>query len=203
VASAVEEISSQVEFLNSTIGKLPKDANWYQVATPIELYAICRVTRPLRVLETGVASGLSSAFILKALETNGKGQLFSIDLPEYIERTSTGQLKRLELRPDGREPGWLVPEHLRRIWDLRVGRSQDLMAALLTELGDVDLFFHDSDHSYEVMVSEFQTAWPKLVEGGIMLADDIHCNNSFYDFAASVERIPVLVGGYRFGGIMK
>jgi len=44
-------------------------------------YMLCRLLRPEIVMETGVAYGVTSSLILKALEVNGKGVLHSIDLP--------------------------------------------------------------------------------------------------------------------------
>ena len=38
-------------------------------------YLLCRLIEPSVVVETGVAYGVSSAFILKALEANGRGTL--------------------------------------------------------------------------------------------------------------------------------
>jgi predicted O-methyltransferase YrrM len=43
------------------------------------LYAICRILLPRIVVETGVASGFSSASMLQALEDNEVGELYSID----------------------------------------------------------------------------------------------------------------------------
>src|SRR4051812_6926009 len=44
-------------------------------------YAVCRARKPRVVVETGVAFGVTTAFILKALEQNGSGELHSVDLP--------------------------------------------------------------------------------------------------------------------------
>ena len=43
------------------------------------LYYLCRIIKPTNVVETGVAYGLSSLFILAALNKNKHGNLFSID----------------------------------------------------------------------------------------------------------------------------
>jgi hypothetical protein len=57
-----------------------------------------RVTFPVRslkprvIVETGVASGLSSAHILRALAANGTGTLHSIDLPNGLCPTRVGSL---------------------------------------------------------------------------------------------------------------
>lgn len=46
------------------------------------LYALVRETKPIVVVETGVASRVISYAILQAMEDNGKGFLYSIDLPK-------------------------------------------------------------------------------------------------------------------------
>jgi len=60
-----------------------------------------RILKPEIVIETGVFEGHSSLAILLALEENNKGCLYSIDLPSPS-------------LPLGKEPGWIVPEHLRK-----------------------------------------------------------------------------------------
>ena len=44
------------------------------------VYATVRILKPSIVVETGVASGVSTTLILQALSLNGKGQLYSIDI---------------------------------------------------------------------------------------------------------------------------
>src|SRR5579859_763127 len=44
-------------------------------------YVVCRILQPAVVLETGVAYGVTSAFLLQALHVNQNGKLLSIDLP--------------------------------------------------------------------------------------------------------------------------
>lgn len=47
------------------------------------LYTIVRAYKPEIVVETGVAHGVTSAFMLCAMHENNKGHLYSIDLPPY------------------------------------------------------------------------------------------------------------------------
>ena len=54
--------------------------------------------------------------------------------------------------------------------------------------GKVDLFLHDSEHTYETMMFEFTTVWDYLVQGKPLLSDDIHWNDSFGDFCKKVNR---------------
>lgn len=133
------------------------------------IYALVRLLRPRVLVETGVADGFTSAHILQALEDNGEGHLYSIDLPS-------------PLLPRGKSPGWIVEERLRGRWDLRIGDAAALLPPLLEELGSLDFFLHDSLHTYEHMSLEFRLAWPRLAAGGVFLSHDVGQNAAFLDF---------------------
>jgi predicted O-methyltransferase YrrM len=165
--------------LNATIKKRIAD----QVGLPLGgmtttgrgpvLYVICRLLKPKIVVETGVASGVSSTYILHALHKNAEGKLYSIDFPNPGDKLPTG---------------WLVPDNLRDRWRLIFGKSSDKLPTLLNEVTQVDIFLHDSDHSYENMMYEFEIAWPYIRKGGLLLSDDTHMNTSFFDFSTEVGR---------------
>ena len=138
------------------------------------LYIMTRILKPEVVAETGVFEGHSSLSILLALEKNDKGCLYSIDLPSPS-------------LPPSKEPGWIVPEHLRKRWDLRLGKSSDLLPGLLEEIKEVDIFLHDSEHSYENMYWEYKTAWRYIGKGGLLLSHDISQNAAFGDFSKYVS----------------
>jgi predicted O-methyltransferase YrrM len=59
---------------------------------------------------------------------------------------------------------------------------------LLDELGEIDFFIHDSEHSYECMTFEYQQAWKYLKPGGLLVSDDISWNASFDDFSGLHSR---------------
>ena len=141
---------------------------------PRALYIMVRILNPKLVIETGVFDGHSSLSILLALEENNKGYLHSIDLPSPS-------------LPPGKEPGWIIPEHLRKRCDLRLGKSSDLLPALLKKVKQVDVFLHDSEHSYENMYWEYKTAWEYLRKGGLLLSHDISQNAAFREFAKYVS----------------
>ena len=48
------------------------------------------------------------------------------------------------------------------------------------------VFFHDSDHNYENMFSEFTAAW-KILNPVAILSDDVNLNKSFSDFCRSKD----------------
>lgn len=50
-----------------------------------------------------------------------------------------------------------TPSYPRSRWSLTSGKSSDHLEPLLRRIGPVDIFLHDSDHSYENMQFEFRT----------------------------------------------
>jgi hypothetical protein len=157
----------------------------YVFVEAAELYAVVRAFKPNVIVETGVASGISSAHILRALAANGRGALYSIDLPNVQEGSGL---------PDGRTSGWIVPDSLRGRWKLHIGDTRKLLPELLATLDRVDLFLHDSDHSYEGMSFEFELAFPKLAAGGLLMSDDTHLHTAWDDFCVKHNLRPTRVG---------
>lgn len=149
-----------------------------------ELYAVVRAMKPHVIVETGVASGMSSAHILRALARNGSGTLYSIDLPNVQQGS---------VLPEGRSSGWIVPQTLRDRWHLQLGDSRTLLPSLLATLDHVDFFFHDSDHSYEAMSFEFEQVFPKLRKGALVMSDDTHLHTAWDDFCATHGLSPTRV----------
>ena len=179
IDSFYKEIN-QSDFINS-IGKKSNNSTGFFHLNMLSrfrapaIYVICRIFKPEIVVETGVADGFSSSFILKALELNNKGKLFSIDLPNQPGQEINN------------EPGWLVPNELRHRWKFILGNSKDKLPVLLKELKRIDLFYHDSDHSYENMMFEFREAWDYISLGGILISDDITENIAFDEFVKMKE----------------
>jgi predicted O-methyltransferase YrrM len=164
----------------------------------LRLYAVLRKLRPHVAVETGVCNGVSTAFLLLALDANGEGGLHSVDLPEIAgEDYEPGTFwdgKGGAVVPPGRGPGWMVPASLRDRWQLTVGRSQVKLPPLLARLGAIDFFMHDSEHSEACMRFEFDAAWAALRDGGVLAADDVTVNDAFATFAAGNGREPIEIG---------
>ena len=122
------------------------------------LYLLVRAARPRVVVDTGVLYGASSGHILAALERNSEGELHSI-----------------EIRQDPREPphDHFVPRELQRRWTLTIGDSRRELPSLLRRFAPIDLFHHDSLHTFDHMTWEFETALPYLGPEGILTSDDI------------------------------
>ena len=138
------------------------------------------LTRPQSVVETGVAMGFTSAVILAALQDNASGALHSVDLPP------------LQVDP-GSFTGQVVPSELRARWSLTLGPTRTVLPALTPSVAPIDLFVHDSDHSYAGQLEDYRLAWPDIAPGATLISDDV-CNAAFLDFAAEVGERPWLVG---------
>jgi hypothetical protein len=146
----------------------------------VSLYLMIKKFKPKLMIETGVANGVSTYFILKAMKQNGIGRLISIDLPNYKEGgyiTSEGQLDKVFISKSTK-PGWIVPEGFRDIWTLKLGRSSDVLPKLKVQ---PDAFMHDSEHSYKTMSFELEWAIKHMKEG-VILCDDSNVNNAYSDF---------------------
>src|ERR1043166_2010975 len=130
-------------------------------------YGLTRWLRLAVLVESGGFIGMSSAFMLKALAD---------------ERLATSKLYSIELSEDC-EQGALIPEDLRssRAFVPMSGRIEDFLK------GDqlprfIDMFLHDSSHSYQHMLWEFRQFWPRLRDGGLLVSHDVQMNTAFPEF---------------------
>ena len=55
--------------------------------------------------------------------------------------------------PDNENPGWVIPDALRKRWELIIGPSSQKMEQIVNN-NIVNIFIHDSDHSYEIFKYE-------------------------------------------------
>lgn len=163
--------------LNTTFGK------W--------IYCTVRHLKPMIMVETGVAHGNSTWITLNAMRKNGIGQLISLDLPN--NDTNSGY----NLGAHEGDTGWLVPDELRNNWELVLGDAKENLPKVFEQYPEVDIFFHDSAHTYEHMAFEFKEAWPRIKRGGVLISDDVHLHTAFSEFvnANSVKALQFNKGG--------
>lgn len=151
------------------------------------VYEVARAMRPDAIVETGVATGVTSAHLLAALEDNRHGVLHSIDLPP-TDMIAAGRV------------GAAVPGDLRRRWVYHWGASRRLLPKLLDEVEGRLMFVHDSDHSYANMAWEIRNAWQAMGSGGVIVCDDVHLNSAFPDTANQLGTLPRFVEQAEKGG---
>jgi hypothetical protein len=156
------------------------------------LYSLCRIVKPEIIVETGVAYGRSSSYILQALKDNKKGKLYSIDFT-FRPWESKSMI------------GSAIPKNLRDRWEFIFGPSSKKLKPVLNKLEKIDIFLHDSLHTFKNMMFEFQTAWPFIKDNGFLLSDDILGNAAFFDFYSKFGGQPTVLsqGGKSAMGILQ
>ena len=163
-------------------------AGWVNLDDAVFLYWLVRRLKPKTIVQTGVCNGLSSAFMMLALAKNGAdGRLHVIDLPPVFDpndaKWTTPQQVYGVVIPEGRTTGWMVPDAYRDRFEVWNGDAKELMPKLVDKVSSIDMFYRDSDHTYDHMMFEFREAKRKLRPGGLMIGDDISWNASLWDFA--------------------
>jgi predicted O-methyltransferase YrrM len=144
---------------------------WSKAAPPfgkrLGWYAVARLIGPRLIVETGVHDGLASLLLLRALELNR-------------DDGSPGRLLSFDINPAA---GWLVGEH--PLWQLEIRSTRPGLAEALSEAGPVDLFIHDSLHTYEHELYELDTAADHLAPGGALISDNAHATPALREVAAA------------------
>jgi predicted O-methyltransferase YrrM len=142
--------------------------------------ALVRNLRPLTVIETGVARGITSSYVLAALAENDSGELHSIDLPP-------------PRMVDAGLVGAAIPEEMKARWHYHWGSARRLLPSVLADAASPRLFIHDSDHSYRHMRWEVEAACAALEPGDVILCDDAHFHSGFADAARAVGAEPLFL----------
>ena len=135
------------------------------------VYTVCKLLRPVTVIETGVGRGFTTSAILAALDENATGQLHSVELPSLY-------------RGHAEHVGESVPEYLRRRWSLAFGPTGIVLPHLLQRLGSVDVFLHDSATNYHNQRMEYEVAFDHMKCGGVLISGMVN-NDAFAEVAES------------------
>ena len=129
---------------------------------------------PGQVVETGVAHGLTSRVVIEALERNGRGHLWSIDLPA-VDSALHSQI------------GMAIPRERRHRWTYVPGTARQQLPGLLSELKQIDVFIHDSLHTGRNQLFELESAWSAMRDGAVAVVDDIDHSLAFRTFVGRGE----------------
>ena len=98
------------------------------------LYFLIKLINAKTVLETGVEAGASSQSILKALNLNRGGKLYSSDLAFILNEHQVGRL---------------VSDEFRNNWFLTHKGDKENILKIFEKEKKFDLIYYDSDKSYE------------------------------------------------------
>ena len=164
------EIENDIEFkkdLETKSNRLPRSR---ELPSPIPLgrrvawYALIRIYKPKVIVETGTDKGIGSLLIQKALEKNGYGILYTLD----IDRHSGSMFDESDLK----KVRFLIGDSIESI----------------KSINDVDLFIHDSDHSDEHERNEYLAVSPKLTQNALVISDNSHVTDVLFNWSKENNR---------------
>jgi predicted O-methyltransferase YrrM len=147
-ASGVE----RSETVGACTMRLSKQPFWCGV-----LLALVREARPVSALELGTAMGISAAYEGLGLQLKGAGSLVTLEGSATLARLAAGNLERLGI-------GTV---------EVRVGRFEETLPAVLRERAPVDFAFIDGHHQESATLSYFADIVPCLVPRALLVFDDI------------------------------
>jgi len=184
VLDDIEKVVCSIDFFRKKKWTNVFELGLYRIVN----YIITRALKPEVFVETGVLHGLTSNCILSALNINRKGKLLSVDYPSYYGLVPKNQDGYNDTLPPNKEPGWIINNKYISYWRLYIGKSVDEIPKILNENKHIDIFLHDSEHTYETMWNEFNLVWDNITNGGLLICDNILTNNAFDDFCKKVNR---------------
>ena len=130
------------------------------------LFGLVHCMRPAICVETGASGGASTTATLTATESNASSHVHSVDLACAVSN----------------DFGELIPQDQRDRWTLHLQSNEPVLPKLLTDLGEIDFFLHDSNHTWRHMTWEYETAWPHVKSGGCLASHDIVVSTAFDTF---------------------
>ncbi len=163
------EAQPVVDYIETKIG----GKNYWQVSYDElrSLYAAVRIFQPKVMVETGVGPGTTTTAILTAMSSYG-GKLYSFDLGEKF-----GEDEQIPV-------GYVVPDELRGNWKLFTGDSRETLPREIEGIGPVDMFFHDSDHTYQHVNFELETCWDHASDRFLIAIDNYDWSDAPDEFSA-------------------
>lgn len=138
------------------------------------MYEFVRREKPELVAEAGVAGGATTYCILKAMEKNGKGRLYSFD-PGHKHVDDEEHIGLEDAEYKKHEPGALIPSELKDRWNfykMKFVEGEEILEKVVESEHNFDAFFHDSDHSDENINAEFEMMKNYVRKDGFFLIHD-------------------------------
>ena len=166
----VEQDRDLDDYISTAVGATPY-YSWadrdVRIGKRMGWYSLVRAIKPAVVVESGIDKGLGSCVIAAALLRNkaegAPGILYALD----IEETS----------------GWLLGSPYDEVVEHQIGDSHDTLKKLEQS---IDLFIHDSNHSYDHERGEYEIIHENLSDHALILSDNSHECAALMDFASEL-----------------
>ena len=171
-----DEIKFEINHIKKTIDERILNLNFNTfggAGNYILLYFLIRKFKLVNIVETGVAAGWSSLFILRALKKNGKGYLYSSDFPYFRQQNPEKNIGLLAKNESNKDD-----------WFLDI-RGDDVALPKIVQLlknNTIDLIHYDSDKSYSGRDKALKVLNPKINSKTIIIFDDIQDNLHFKNY---------------------
>lgn len=124
------------------------------------LFSLVREFKPQRCLELGTAIGISAAFLLKALQLNGNGCLWTLDISEDALGIARDVFRQLDTD---------------RV-HLICGYDKVLLPKVVGTMRCIDFALFDSSHTFDSVLMQFNSVIRAMSTDSMIAIDDIHTN---------------------------
>lgn len=166
-------------------------------------YLLTRLIEPETILEIGVANGVSTTYILGALdEIESTADIRAIDKPQFeadirSKRGSRGLSGVGGVIPDEKEAGWVAPrdKRLKHGYQYYGGDFTTILPEIVDSLPPIDLAIYDASKDSTEMRIAYETLIQSLSTDGILLSDDIEVNDVFFDVTEQYSGNTITFGG--------
>ncbi len=139
------------------------------------IFFIVKYSKPKVIVETGVAAGFSSYAILKAIDENKSGKLYSSDFPYF------------RMPKPERFIGIVIPKYLKKHWELFIEGDDINLPIISKKINKIDIFHYDSDKSYNGRKNSLFSLKKNINSDTIIIMDDIQDNSFFYDYVMKLD----------------
>lgn len=92
--------------------------------------------------------------------------------------------------PNELDVGFLIHKSLKERWTLIKGDSLKEIPKLNKK---VDLYIHDSEHSFHFVQQEMSLIWGKISDNAMIIVDDLDWSNGFYGFCVEKKIYPLII----------
>lgn len=170
VMTFILEVEEDNELARHFLEYAPQTTDRYFADLPIKYgrrmgwYAVLRALKPRIVVESGIDRGVGTCVLAAGMLRNTMkghgGKIIGVDI--------------------NRCAGCYVVEPYSSVVEIVYANSLEF---LRTTDHTIDMFIHDSDHSHEHEIREYELLWHKLSRNGVIISDNANVTDCLYEFA--------------------